>query len=125
MKRMSQSRLMLAALPILALTAGAASAQDGGLAGLFTSVTTNLRPAINMIMIAAFLGGVFFAISAMLKMKDAKENPRDNSAGTITLNWVAAIFLIFLGGGIAMMRETLGVDANALTGSQTVTYSGQ
>ena len=124
MKRTSQFRLMLAAaLPVLALTAGTANAQ--GLSGLFTSVTTNLGPAINMIMIAAFLGGVFFAISAMLKMKDAKENPRDNSAGTITLNWITAIFLMFLGGGIAMMRETLGVGATSLAGNQTVTYTSR
>lgn len=125
MKSMSKLRL-LAALPALGLMAGAASAQvpdaSTGIGSLAIAATENLGSFVALIMIGAFLGGLFFAVSAMLKMKDAKENPRDNAPGTIALNWVAAVFLIFLGGGIAMMQGTLGVDGTALEGQQTVTY---
>lgn len=121
MKSMSKLRL-LAALPALALMAGAAHAQTG-IGGLATTARDSLIPFVSLIMIGAFLGGLFFAVSAMLKMKDAKENPRDNSAGTIALHWVAAIFLIFLGGGILMLQETLGVGSDSVGGAPTVTYS--
>ena len=106
----------------LALMATAASAQ--GIGDMATSITTNLGPFLGLIMIAAFLGGIFFAVQAVLKMKDAKENPRDNPPGTIALNWFAAVFLAFLGGAIAMMQSTLGVGNTVLGGQQTVTYGG-
>lgn len=109
----------LSVLPFVAMTAGAAHAGIGDLAD---TVTDNLGPFVDMIMIAAFIGGILFAVQAVLKMKDAKENPRDNSAGTITLHWVAAIFLIFLGGGIFMIQDTLGVADSNISGDQSVTY---
>lgn len=105
----------------LALMATTASAQDG-IGGMATSIEENLRPFLSLIMIAAFLGGIFFAVQAILKMKDAKENPRDNPPGTIALNWFAAIFLAFLGGGIVMIQSTLGVGNQILGGQQSVTY---
>lgn len=122
MKSMSKLRL-LAALPALALMAGAAHAQATGIGGLAETARDSLIPFVSLIMIGAFLGGLFFAVSAMLKMKDAKENPRDNAPGTIALHWVAAIFLIFMGGGILMLQETLGVGDDDLGGAPTVTYS--
>lgn len=113
-----------ASVTALTLMSGAAFAQNNGIGGMATSITTNLRPFMGLIMIAAFLGGVFFAVQAVLKMKDAKENPRDNPPSTIALNWFAAIFLAFLGGAIAMMQNTLGVGNTVLGGQQTVTYGG-
>ncbi len=120
MKQLKNLYVAMAAVPALVMTATMASAQ--GLGDLAGAVTENAAPFIDMIMILAFIGGVFFAISAMLKMKDAKENPRDNSTGTIALNWVAAIFLIFLGSGILMVRDSLGLDDTDLGANQSVTY---
>lgn len=111
-----------ASATVLVLMANTASAQ--GIGDMATSIRTNLAPFLSLIMIAAFLGGIFFAVQAVLKMKDAKENPRDNSPGTIALNWFAAVFLAFLGGAIAMMQSTMGVGNTVLGGQQTVTYGG-
>lgn len=125
MKKMNSLRLALAAVPALAVMTGMAQAQTApsGIGDVFSSITTNLGPAIPMIMIAAFLGGLFFVTQAVLKMKDAKENPRDNSTGSIVLNWVAGIFLIFMGGAILMMQGTLGGISGNVGGTPTVTYN--
>lgn len=115
---------LFAALPLVIASASASHAATAtGIGSIADSVNSNVQAFVPLIVILAFLGGLFFAVSAILKMKDAKENPRDNPPGTIALNWAAAVFLIGLGSIIGLMSNTFGVDETPLTGSQTVTYN--
>lgn len=122
---MMKTKLMKAgtALTLLFVSAQAAMAQQGaGIGGVASTLTTQLRNVVPLIVIAAFLLGLFFAVQAFMKLKAHKEDPRENPMGSIMLNAAAATFLIFLGGAITITQGTFGVGSTTVGGGQSVTY---
>lgn len=124
MKRNILKTLSAAAMMLGVATTSAMAQATGGIGQMADTVRGNLGPVLALIMIAAFVGGVFFVISGILKLKNAKEDPRENNPTTITQSFVAGLLLIFLGGAILAFQSTIGLGNTNLGGDQSVTYGG-
>lgn len=100
----------IAALPILAAMASPAAAQDLGSIGGDLSTAVRQWPAF--VIGAAFLLGLWFFMQGWTKLKNHKEDPRENSMGAIAFHLIGGGGLMFMAGMAGVFGETIGLTGN-------------
>ncbi len=109
----------------IAECAFAQSTTTGGIGGIATQVTTSFS-AIGELMIAiSYLAGIGFAIAAIFKFKQHKDNPTQIPLGTPLALLVISICLVFLPSFFAPAGETLFGTGGGTPGGFTGTGAQQ
>ena len=97
----------IAVLPALSVATPASAVGLGDIGG---SMDGALRAWAPVLIAFAFLGGLWFFIQGWIKLKNHKEDPRDNSMAAIVMHIVGGGALMFISGMATVFSDTLGVD---------------
>ncbi len=108
MQRWSKLALW-AALIFGCLFAGTALAADNnGIGGIAENVTESFSSIGKLMLAVAYLAGIGFAIAAIFKFKQHKDNPQQIPLGTPIALLVVGVALIFIANFIEPAGQTLG-----------------
>lgn len=99
-----------AILAALALVPEMALADQQNLATIADSVTKTFSSVAKLITAAAYIGGLGFAVGAILKFKQHKDNPTQIPIGT-------PIALLFVAAALVFLPTILGVTGSTLFGT--------
>ncbi len=94
----------------LFMVAGAASAGSLTLGGMASSITSSFESLTKLITAASYLAGLGFAIGAIMKFKQHKDNPTQIPIGT-------PIALVFIAAALLFMPSILDVAGATMFGS--------
>ncbi|MDF1678847.1 MAG: type IV secretion protein IcmD [Legionellaceae bacterium] len=94
----------------LLMFAGAASAGSLTLGGMASSITSSFESLTKLITAASYLAGLGFAIGAIMKFKQHKDNPTQIPIGT-------PIALVFIAAALLFMPSILDVAGATMFGS--------
>jgi intracellular multiplication protein IcmD len=97
-----------------ALAAGGSDLTIGGMASSITSSFENLSKLITA---SSYLGGLAFAIGAIMKFKQHKDNPTQIQIGT-------PIALVFIASALLFLPSILDVASATMFGSSGGTVAG-
>jgi len=93
-----------------------ATPAPGGIGGIASSVTTTLGEIGKLMVAISYLAGFGFLTFGVLKFKQHKDNPSQVPLGTPVVMTLIGAVLVFIGGFIKPLGETLGVDSNSAGG---------
>jgi len=127
MKISKKLLLILIMLSGLVITSLAFADSGKSLGGIADSVTTTIGSVGKMLVAISYLAGFGFLTFGVLKFKQHKDNPTQVTLGTPIVMTLIGAVLVFIGGFIAPLGQTFGVDSNAVggfTGTGTFTGSG-
>ena len=91
-------------------TGGGAANATGGVGGVAGTVTSNLANVASLIAAAAYVGGMAFAVGAVVKFKAHKDNPTQIPIGT-------PIALLFVGAALIFIPSVFKVSGTTLFGA--------
>ena len=119
MKKITKSRLLLTGVVLTALSTHVFASQDLG--GMASNIIASLTSVTKLITAGAYIAGMGFAMSAILKFKAHKDNAQQTPIGTpIGLTFVAAA-LIFLPSLLSITGQTIfGSDKSVAGPTGTV-----
>lgn len=100
----------IAALPLLSLFATPAAAQ--GIGEIGTSLGTAFQSWPTVLLTLAFLLGLWFFIQGWMKLKNHKDDPRENSMGSIMFSLIGGGGLMFIAGMATVFSDSLGLNGN-------------
>ena len=106
--------LGLACVGLLMLTGDAMSLTIGGMA---SSVTSSFESLTKLITAGSYLAGLGFAIAAIMKFKQHKDNPTQITIGT-------PIALVFIAASLLFLPTILGVAGFTMFGTTGGSVSG-
>jgi intracellular multiplication protein IcmD len=101
-------------------TTAAAADGGGGIGGLATNVTKSFQDIGKLMIGVAYLAGIGFAIAAIFKFKQHKDNPTQIPVGTPIALMIISVALVFLPNFFKPAGETIfgaGDKAGGFTGS--------
>ena len=105
----------------LFLFSGAALAVGGGsdltIGGMASSITSSFENLSKLITASSYLGGLAFAIGAIMKFKQHKDNPTQIQIGT-------PIALVFIASALLFLPSILDVASATMFGSSGGTVAG-
>lgn len=102
--------LLVLLLCVSSSVLAADTAKDiGGIAG---NVTTTLFSIGKLMVAVAYVAGFGFLMFGVLKLKQHRDNPSQIPLGTPIVMILIGVVLVFIGGFIAPLGETLGVDTD-------------
>lgn len=107
------SMCLLAGLFCFAEVANAGGGLGGGgqtIGSVATQVTTSFSALAKLITAASYVAGMGFALSAILKFKQHKDNPQQIPIGT-------PIALLFIAAGLIFLPTIFGVAGQTIFGS--------
>jgi intracellular multiplication protein IcmD len=116
MKVSKKYKMMLAVLASLTITSLAFAADGGGLGGVAEKVTTTIGSVGKMMVAISYLAGFGFLTFGVLKFKQHKDNPTQVTLGTPIVMTLIGAVLVFIGGFIAPLGKTFGVEDSAVGG---------
>ena len=103
-------KLGTVAIAGLPAVVASAPAHAVGLKEIGGNMDGALRAWAPVLIAFAFLGGLWFFIQGWIKLKNHKEDPRDNSMAAIVMHIVGGGALMFISGMATVFSDTLGVD---------------
>ncbi len=116
----AKNLLKLGAFLATFLITGLALAQDEGamkgIAKIAQNVTGSFGSIAQLFLAIAYIAGVGFAVAAIFKFKQHKDNPTQIPLGTPIALLAIAVSLIFLGYFIKPLGETLGATEQQAVG---------
>lgn len=95
-------------LALISLDAAAASSLTIG--GMASSITSSFENLAKLITAGSYLGGLGFAVGAILKFKQHKDNPTQITIGT-------PIALVFIAAALLFLPTILGIAGATMFGS--------
>jgi intracellular multiplication protein IcmD len=95
------------AAALLLFTEVALAAEGGGVGAIAKTVTTNLASVANLIGAAAYVSGIAFALTGLMKFKAHKDNPQQVPLSQPIVLIMIAAGLIFLPSMITAAGGTL------------------
>jgi intracellular multiplication protein IcmD len=111
LKRMSLCTTAVSAGLLHAGVATAAGAQSLG--GVASTITSSFASITKLITGGSYIAGIGFAVSAIMKFKQHKDNPTQIPIGT-------PIALLFIAAALLFLPSVLGVAGQTLFGGGTV-----
>jgi intracellular multiplication protein IcmD len=102
-------------IPALLLLTEVVLAQTGGegIGKIASGVTESFSSIANLMLAIAYIAGIGFAVAAIFKFKQHKDNPTQVPLGTPIALLAIAISLVFLGAFIKPLGETIGAKETA------------
>lgn len=76
------------------------------------SVTDNLQSAVPLIQLIAYIAGAFLAVTGLIKLKTAVENPQAGGVGPGIVRLILGALLIGLPSVITIVLDTTGTEAD-------------
>lgn len=116
--------LCLANIGLILVAADSFAAATTGLGGVAESVHTSLSSFEKVIGTGSYVIGLAFAIGAIMKFKQHKDNPSNIPIGTPMALLVVAIALVFLPSLISLTGSTAKMSETAKEGSFGFDSSG-
>ncbi len=116
MKISKKFKLMLTVLGVLAITGVAVAASADGIGGIADNVTGTISSIGKMLVAISYLAGFGFLTFGVLKFKQHKDNPTQVTLGTPIVMTLIGAVLVFIGGFIAPLGKTFGVDEGTTGG---------
>lgn len=99
------------------LVAGLVFAEEGkGIGEIAKNVTGSFKNIAQLMLAIAYIAGVGFAVAAIFKFKQHKDNPTQIPLGTPIALLAIAISLVFIGYFIKPLGETLGAKEDSAGG---------
>lgn len=105
---------ILAALTIAMMTTEAHATNVGGVANTLTSQISNIG---KFVVGAGALGGVFFLVAGLFRLKAHSDNPQQTKLGEAVWRIIVGTGLLAIPALATMMTGTFGVQATAVTPS--------
>jgi intracellular multiplication protein IcmD len=103
-------KVILGVLALAALTAGTAALAISGIGSVAAQVTSNVSNIAKLITAASYVGGMAFAVGAIVKFKAHKDNPTQIPIGT-------PIALLFVGAALIFAPSVFKVGGATLFGA--------
>ncbi|MCA0402781.1 MAG: type IV secretion protein IcmD [Proteobacteria bacterium] len=125
MSKQSCSKRAILALGIgLMILAGEAAAGSTTIGSMATSITNSFTSLAKLITASSYLAGLGFAIGAIMKFKQHKDNPTQITIGTpIALVFIAAA-LLFLPSILGVAGQTMFGKAGSVAGPTGTIFTG-
>lgn len=125
LKKYKSAFVLLALLFTSFAFAQATGGGSQGVGKIADSVTTTIGSVGKMLVAISYLAGFGFLVFGVLKFKQHKDNPTQVTLGTPIVMTLIGAVLVFIGGFIAPLGETLGVEKGAVGGfGGTGTFTG-
>lgn len=102
---------------IFFISYSAYASTDLTIGGVASLITRSFRQLAKLITAASYLSGLGFAIGAIMKFKQHKDNPTQIPVGT-------PIALLFIASALLFLPSVLGVSGMTLFGSEGGTVAG-
>lgn len=105
-------------LLLLAACASGAAADDATIGDLAMNAAANLPPFTSMITGFAYIMGIAFIISGIIKLKRHAENPQQVPMLAPMIFTVMGVLLIYFPTTVGVLRDTLFGAGEAITGME-------
>ena len=111
-----QSLLKFSIVTLMAFFAGEAMAADS-IGTVASTIYSSFNQLSKLVTSGAYLGGLAFAVGAIMKFKQHKDNPTQIPVGT-------PIALLFISSALLFLPSILQITGNTLFGAQGGTIAG-
>lgn len=98
------------AIVLFSMTASAASGDNMNIGNVASTITSSFQKLAQLMTAASYIAGIGFALSAILKFKQHKDNPQQVQIGQ-------PIALIFISAALLFLPTILGIAGQSVFGS--------